>query len=127
MGYLVNVRVISGADDGTVLGLHSENSGTVTDTGWTLTIGRLETADVCLTKDSYVSRSHARLNLRSQRWFLEDLDSKNGTFLPNPSNFFEDQRVTGERPLAIGEPFRVGRTWMVIDDTQPSAGDHSRG
>lgn len=114
MGFAVNVCVISGADDGTVMTLHSESSGRLVDAGWTLSIGRLETCDVCLTKDSFVSRNHASLHWRSDRWFLQDLESKNGTFLPNPSNFFEDQRVTDERPLEAGQPFRIGRTWLVI-------------
>jgi pSer/pThr/pTyr-binding forkhead associated (FHA) protein len=45
--------------------------------------------DVALTGDEWASRSHARVARRDDRYFLEDLQSKNGTFV----------RVTGRTRL----------------------------
>ncbi len=46
----------------------------------TLTIGRDESCEVVV-PDRQVSRQHARLSLRENAVFLEDLNSKNGTYL----------------------------------------------
>jgi Response regulators consisting of a CheY-like receiver domain and a winged-helix DNA-binding domain len=46
----------------------------------TLTIGRDESCEVVV-PDRQVSRQHARLSLRENAVFLEDLKSKNGTYL----------------------------------------------
>jgi len=46
----------------------------------TLTIGRDESCEVVI-PDRQVSRQHARLSLRGSAVFLEDLNSKNGTYL----------------------------------------------
>ena len=43
-------------------------------------IGRASTNSIVL-EDDYVSNEHALLLLRGQQWWLEDLDSRNGTLL----------------------------------------------
>ena len=57
------------------------------------------------------SRNHARLYLRGEHWWLEDCNSKNGTFIEEDD---EDARVSGMIELSPGQLFRVGRTWLRI-------------
>ena len=63
--------------------LHAQ-SGPLAGQQWavssTLTIGRDESCEVVV-PDRQVSRQHARLSLRENAVFLEDLKSKNGTYL----------------------------------------------
>ena len=44
-------------------------------------------------------------------WYLEDCNSKNGTFVEDGD---EDVRVTEMLELSVGQLFRVGRTWLRI-------------
>jgi diguanylate cyclase (GGDEF)-like protein len=65
------------------------------------TIGRSATAaDVCLDSDQ-LSRAHAKIIARDGRYFVRDLDSRNGTYL-------NDTRFTGEVPLKAGDAIRLG-------------------
>jgi DNA-binding winged helix-turn-helix (wHTH) protein len=54
-----------------------------------------------------VSRHHARIVLRGGTATLEDLQSKNGTFVG-------DDRLTGPRALSDGETFRLGRLLLLF-------------
>jgi pSer/pThr/pTyr-binding forkhead associated (FHA) protein len=67
-------------------------------------LGRSEDCDVQLA-DIGVSRKHARLHIRPDQIFIEDLGGSNGTFL-------RGKRISGTTPLAQGdivviEPFSV--------------------
>jgi hypothetical protein len=54
-----------------------------------------------------VSRRHARIVVSGDRATLEDLGSKNGTFL-------KDEAVTKPRPLADGDRLRIGTVEMTV-------------
>src|SRR5262249_22763760 len=80
--------------------------------------------DVLEIDDSTVSRHHARITIQKERTVLEDLGSKNGTWL-------RDERATGPTTLTDGDvlrfgsaPFtlRIGRT-AASPDSVPRAGD----
>lgn len=109
----IAVAVMSGVEDGTVLDLFSADNGSMTDTGWTVSIGRREENDVCLRNDTYVSRYHALIHYRTGSWWLEDCNSKNGTFIEDAD---DDARVSGTIPLEAGQFFRVGRTWLRLQE-----------
>src|SRR5262245_9601733 len=64
------------------------------------TIGRDPGAEVLL-DDKSVSRRHARLVVTAEGATLEDLGSKNGTYL-------KDARIESRLPLADGDRIRVG-------------------
>ena len=71
---------------------------------WTLTndellIGRGTDADVVL-PEQQVSRYHLKIDYRDGRYFLEDLDSKNGTFL-------NGQQVKGTVSLQDGDEIQI--------------------
>jgi DNA-binding winged helix-turn-helix (wHTH) protein len=64
-------------------------------------LGRDEAVTVCLDWPG-VSREHARIVVSSDGATLEDLGSKNGTYL-------RKQKITSPTPLADGDVFRLGR------------------
>lgn len=71
-----------------------------------LEIGRSRQAGVPL-RDSEVSRRHARLAAHDGALFLEDLDSKNGTFL-------NGRRVTESIEVREGDAIDVGTTRLLL-------------
>jgi pSer/pThr/pTyr-binding forkhead associated (FHA) protein len=72
-------------------------------------MGRDEEAAVCIDAPG-VSRRHARIAVDENRAVLEDLGSKNGTFLG-------DVRLEGPRVLNDGDTFRLGRLLLVYRST----------
>jgi len=69
-------------------------------------LGRMPEASVWLDSAS-VSRRHARITVSEAGTSLEDLGSKNGTFV-------NDVRVRGVHPLSDGDEIRLGRVGMVF-------------
>ena len=59
--------------------------------------------------DKIVSKEHCIIELRTDRWFLRDLGSLNGTFVNN-------ERVRGEAPLKHGDEIALGATKGRFDD-----------
>lgn len=111
----ISVMVMSGVEDGAQYVFDADNGdGLAAEGHWTLSIGRRDENDICLRNDTYVSRHHANLHFKDNRWWLEDRKSTNGTFTENPDNFFEDTTVTGIVPVKPGQLFRIGRTWLRI-------------
>ena len=83
-------------------------------------LGRVEDGVVWLESPS-VSRRHARIVIEGGQALLEDLGSKNGTFL-------REQRISGPTPLADRDVFRLGRVSMTlravrIDEVTRTDGD----
>lgn len=72
-----------------------------------VTLGRSAEADVSFT-DRYASGLHARLYPRGDRYFLEDMDSTNGTRL-------NGRPVTGEEELIDGSRIEIGDTTFRIE------------
>jgi pSer/pThr/pTyr-binding forkhead associated (FHA) protein len=111
----LHIIIMSGVEDGSPLKYDSSRGdGILQDDSWTIKIGRLDESDVRLVNDTYISRHHANIHWRDNLWWLEDCDSRNGTFITYAENFFEDKRVRGVVPLQPGQLFRVGRTWLRI-------------
>ncbi len=69
-------------------------------------VGRDPDAEIFLNSDG-VSRRHARIEVSADRATIEDLGSKNGTFV-------SDQRVEGTRPLSDGDIIRVGSVKLTL-------------
>ncbi len=70
-----------------------------------LRIGRGEDNDLRLALDPMVSSRHARLVREGRHFWLEDLASRNGTWMG-------DLRVEGRVLLAAGATFTVGQTLL---------------
>ncbi len=66
-----------------------------------IVIGREVGCDLRLT-DSTVSGRHARIRFRQEQWWLEDLNSTNGTFL-NQTRLTEPMVLTGGDQIRCGQ------------------------
>ncbi|MBN1200529.1 MAG: FHA domain-containing protein [Anaerolineae bacterium] len=101
----ITIALMSGPQDGAMLSFETllDDGGPVE-----ITIGRREGCDICLSYDSQVSREHARLIFDGNCFWLEDMDSTNGTFL-------DEDKITGRVEIEPGELFRVGRTWLRVE------------
>jgi FHA domain len=79
-----------------------------------ITIGRRDGCDIMLDYDSQVSRLHARViyHVNTHLFFLEDSNSRNGTFIST-------EKITGRMVLERGQLFRAGRTWLRVDPIRP--------
>ena len=69
-------------------------------------IGKADDADIVLTDDSTVSAAHAMVELIGQRWYVKDLDSRNGTTV-------NKDRILGERALRDRDELVLGKTRVV--------------
>src|SRR6516162_4378912 len=64
-----------------------------------LTIGRGTECDLVL-PERQVSRQHLKIKLIDDQYIIEDLDSKNGTWV-------NGQQLKGERPLRDGDEIQI--------------------
>jgi ABC transport system ATP-binding/permease protein len=90
------LTIKSGPDAGRVVDLPARE----------LLIGRIEPAELAL-NDSEVSRRHARLHCREEGYFLEDLNSVNGTLI-------NGSRLIGERRLVDGDEIMLGSKIFLV-------------
>src|SRR5262245_12273563 len=74
-------------------------------------LGRVEEG-VAWFESSTVSRRHARILVEEGRVILEDLASKNGTFV-------RGQRISGPTVLTDGDVFRLGRVKVTLRSLRP--------
>ena len=121
MDATLTLMIMSGVEDGRTLTYATENGDGIADgKSWTLTVGRQESRDVVLQRDTFISREHAELVLRDGHWWLHDCGSKNGAFVADGD---EETRVTEPVMLAPGQLFRIGRTWLRIQDDEVQPAD----
>lgn len=69
-------------------------------------IGKAEDADIVLTDDSTVSAAHAMVERIGQRWYVRDLQARNGTVV-------NKERILGEQPLRDRDELVLGKTRIV--------------
>jgi adenylate cyclase len=65
--------------------------------------GRTE-GDYTFPSDRFMSRTHARIYMRGENYFVEDLSSLNGT----------SAKVRGKSPIPVGTSVRVGKEVFVV-------------
>lgn len=68
---------------------------------------------IILMKSSTVSRRHARIVINAKGALIEDLKSKNGTFV-------NDRRVSGPTPVTEGDHVRIGSLLFTFRRSQGS-------
>jgi pSer/pThr/pTyr-binding forkhead associated (FHA) protein len=78
-----------------------------------LTIGRSSTADLSFPEDSGLSRQHVTLARDGNTWFVEDLSSKNGTFL-------NEAPVKARTALKPGDRVTAGHLAITFDAAGPA-------
>jgi hypothetical protein len=71
-----------------------------------VSIGRAPTSDLAL-EDKTVSATHARLSFHHGQWWVEDLNSRNGTFL-------NDEPVSQPLVITSGDELRCGQVALTI-------------
>ncbi len=71
-----------------------------------IVLGRSPDCDFVL-GDDYASARHARLFRRGSDWFVEDLDSRNGTFVGG-------YRIDQPERIGVGADVKVGRTTVRL-------------
>lgn len=71
-------------------------------------IGRDPSCDIVVV-DPYVSRAHAKIFYREGKWYLEDLGSKNGTYING-----EDVRNRGAVELKEGVEIVLGFSAIIV-------------
>ncbi|MFN8527832.1 MAG: FHA domain-containing protein [Anaerolineae bacterium] len=117
----ISVTFMSGPLDGKTMRFEQPEVGDEL----VLHIGRREGCDIHMPFDNQVSRLHARLGCKSMpvtasesviepfilSFWLEDLDSRNGTFIER-----ERAPIKERISLRPGSLFRIGRTWMRLDE-----------
>ncbi|MDQ1475139.1 MAG: hypothetical protein QOE62_368 [Actinomycetota bacterium] len=83
------------------IGRHSSSSGTA--------------VDIDCSGDSATSHRHAKLTLDHDRWYLEDLDSMNGTFVGTPTLMPPTALTKGERhELGDSERIYIGAWTRIV-------------
>lgn len=87
--------------DGPLRGSHME-LGTLED----CTMGRAQDCDF-VTGDDFSSGHHARLFRRGSEWFVEDLESRNGTFVGGV-------RIDQPERVGVGSDIKLGRTTVRL-------------
>jgi serine phosphatase RsbU (regulator of sigma subunit) len=76
-------------------------------------LGRSSKADIVLA-DRFLSRQHARVFLGDGAWLLEDLGSRNTTFL-------NDRPVAGPTPIRPGDVIRLAESRVVVEGPEGEA------
>ena len=102
---MAELMIMSGPEDGMSVYLALPKQG-----GEAYLIGRREDCDVVLPYDSQISRQHARLFQKDNQWCLQDLGSRNGTYVGK-------QKIEGVASIVLGQMFRIGRTWLRLQDS----------
>ncbi len=71
-----------------------------------VTLGRDPICDILLNEE-IVSAHHAKLSYHHNQWWLEDLNSTNGTSL-------NEVRLNTATVLTSGDEIRCGNTWLTV-------------
>jgi hypothetical protein len=74
-----------------------------------LTVGRGGQNDLVLDGDEFASARHARIEVRGDGVWVQDLESTNGTYV-------NGSRVAGAQRLDAGDVLRVGETDLLVED-----------
>ncbi len=75
-----------------------------------LTVGRGGQNDLVLEGDEFASSRHARIEVRGDGAWVQDLESTNGTFV-------NGSRVAGAQRLGAGDMLRVGETDLLVEES----------
>ncbi len=117
----ISITYMSGAYDGKKLPFDQPPIGDER----IITIGRREGCDIHIPFDNQISRLHAKLGCVSVpttssdsvvnpfilTFWLEDGGSRNGTFIER-----QEKPLEGRVSIRPGMLFRVGRTWLRLDE-----------
>ena len=95
--FLIKIELLSGPMDGLEFKIKKD----------IVTIGREKDNEIPIPLDIIISRSHARITNEDGEYWLEDLGSKNGTFI-------KDKMVKGKVKLPPETIFKLGVSEMRL-------------
>lgn len=93
----IKLELLSGPLDGLIFELADKET----------TIGRDPSCDIQLQLDNLISRKHATIRRENGNYWIEDLGSRNGTFI-------KEQAIKGKTQLSLETVFRIGATEMRL-------------
>lgn len=76
--------------------------------GDTIIVGRSSSVDLCI-KDSSISRCHARFFREAERWFVEDMGSRNGSLV-------NGEELLSAQALRSGDRITIGDTVITVTE-----------
>lgn len=79
-----------------------------------LTIGRTEQNDVCYS-NKVVSSKHALLSYRNGKWFIQDVNSTNGTFV-NETRVQKAELNVGDTIFIMGLKIVIGKNFVAFNN-----------
>jgi HD-GYP domain-containing protein (c-di-GMP phosphodiesterase class II) len=105
---MARLRVVSGSNAGAVHGLDMPERTDATSKTDNLVIGR-DLDNGVIVADTGISRHHAEIFRIGDKYFLKDLDSKNGSFI-------NDEQISLEM-LKPGDKIRIGQTEFLFEES----------
>ena len=103
----MRITIVKGADGEQVSEFHEQ----------AIVLGREGTLKLT---DRTASKRHARLRRDGTNWYVEDMGSRNGTFINNT-------RVVEPRPVKDGDRLKIGSTIMVVSELNGPGGERHVG
>lgn len=79
-----------------------------------LTVGRMEQNDICF-PNKVVSSKHATLSYRNGKWFIQDLESTNGTFV-NEERITKAELKVGDSIFIMGLKIVIGKNIIAFNN-----------
>jgi len=73
---------------------------------------KAEENDIVLSLDKYASRIHAKITFEGKRFWLQDLESTNGTWLVKGESM---KQIVGKEPLGHNDTFLIGHTYLKLE------------
>ncbi len=101
-----NSKIISRRIPKIIITLENESDNPLSFEEAEITIGRDKNCDIEIHDDT-VSSLHARLSYHHNQWWVEDLQSTNGTFL-------NDERVFTSIVMISGDELRLGNARLMV-------------
>ena len=93
------LRVVSGT---------SLESGAEFNIAGVITVGRGQGCNIAIPKDTFASSVHARVYEHSNGYYVEDLDSTNGTFV-------NGKKISGPQVIVSGDRLQIGQTVFEVN------------
>lgn len=81
--------------------------GSVIPVTSTITLGRKDDNSILLNNDHFVSSYHAKIYVRNNEFYLEDLASTNGTYV-------NEEKISGRIRLRVNDTVRLGSTVFKV-------------
>ena len=114
---MIKIHIMNGPEKGKVIECESDQ----------ISIGRIEDNDIQL-NDKTISRKHLRILRKDSKYYVQDLNSSNGTYVNGDQISNEDFHPLGDyAEIGFGHKEAVSLKWqfLVFDQLRQFLGDDS--